>query len=298
MKCIKLVYWNGKNLGDYLSPFIISKLSGFPIKYKDYYTLGKKGQMNLVLDFMLKKVTCRKLTETLFFFEKNVLGIGSIIAWGNKRSLIWGSGFMNQNEHIRGGKIFAVRGRLTNEKIINDGYKGCNVFGDPALLLPLIVKPALEKKNDLAIIPHWKEYDYFQNKYGGQYKVLDIRTTDVEYFVKELTSCKYVLSSSLHGIILSHAYNIPALWIKHGYIDTDGFKFYDYFSVLDIPFYNGYENFDQYLKNNNWRYLFDKHIINSLPKIDISLIQKKLLDVAPFHVQDKYKYRIVHLSYK
>lgn len=289
MRSIKLVYWNGKNLGDYLSPFIIGKLSGLPIRYKNYYILGRKGQGYLILDLLLKKITWKKLTETLFFFERNVLGIGSIIAYGNKRSLIWGSGFMNQNEHIRGGKILAVRGRLTNEKIINDGYKGCNVFGDPALLLPLIVKPALEKKNDLAVIPHWKEYDYFQNKYGGQYKVLDIRTTDVEYFVQELTSCKYVLSSSLHGIILSHAYNIPALWIKHGYIDTDGFKFYDYFSSVEIPFYDGFEDFDQYLKDNCWEDLFDKYMMKSLPQTNIGLIQRKLLDVAPFRILDKYR---------
>lgn len=295
MKCIKLVYWNGKNLGDYLSPFIISELSGLPIKYKNYYTLGKRGQMNLVLDYIFKEVTWKRLTETLFFFEKNVVGIGSIITYGNKKSLIWGSGFMNQDEHIKGGKILAVRGRLTNEKIINDGYKGCDVFGDPALLLPLIVKPAKHKIYDLAIIPHWKEYDYFKNKYGERYKILDIRTKDVEHFVKELTSCKYILSTSLHGIILSHAYNIPALWIKHGYIDTDGFKFYDYFSSVDIPFYNGYENFDQYLKNADWRNLFDEHTTSSLPQIDITLIQKRLLDVAPFYVQDKY--RIAHLKH-
>lgn len=205
---------------------------------------------------------------------------------------------MNQDEHIKGGKILAVRGRLTNEKIINDGYKGCDVFGDPALLLPLIVKPAKHKIYDLAIIPHWKEYDYFKNKYGERYKILDIRTKDVEHFVKELTSCKYILSTSLHGIILSHAYNIPALWIKHGYIDTDGFKFYDYFSSVDIPFYNGYEYFDQYLKDDNWRNLFDEHTTSSLPQTDITLIQKSLLNVAPFHVQDKYKPRIAHLKYK
>jgi pyruvyltransferase len=289
MRTVKLVYWNGKNLGDYLSPFIINKLSGLPIKYKDYYILGRKGQGKIILDYILKKVTWEKLTETLFFFERNILGIGSIIAYGNKKSLIWGSGFMNQNEHIRGGKILAVRGRLTNEKIINDGYKGCNVFGDPALLLPLIVKPALEKKYDLAIIPHWKEYDYFQNKYGKQYKILDIRTTEVDSFVKELTSCQYILSTSLHGIILSHAYGIPALWIKHGYIETDGFKFYDYFSSVEIPFYDGFEEFDQYLKDGCWEDLFDKYTTKSLPRIDIRLIQRKLLNVAPFRILDKYR---------
>lgn len=289
MRSIKLVYWSGKNLGDYLSPFIVSKLSGLPVRYKKFYFLGKKGQLYLLFDFITKKIAWEKLKETLFFFEENILGVGSIISYGNKKSLIWGSGFMNNNEHIRGGKVFAVRGRLTNEKIINDGYKGCNVFGDPALLLPLIVKPAFRKKYDVAIIPHWKEYNYFKNKYGRQYKILDIRTTDVENFVEELTSCKYILSTSLHGIILSHAYNIPALWIKHGYIDTDGFKFYDYFSSVGIPSYNGFKNFNQYLDDNNWKCLFRKHTIKSLPQIDIALIQKDLLDVAPFPILDKYR---------
>ena len=68
MRTVKLVYWNGKNLGDYLSPFIINKLSGLPIKYKDYYILGRKGQGKIILDYILKKVTWKKLTETLFFF--------------------------------------------------------------------------------------------------------------------------------------------------------------------------------------------------------------------------------------
>ncbi len=289
MNSIKLVYWNGNNLGDFLSPFIVSKLSGLPIKYKNYYILGRKGQMNLILNFLFKKITWKKITETLFFFEKNILGIGSILAYGNKKSLIWGSGFMNKNEHIRGGKVFAVRGLLTNEKIINEGYIGCHVFGDPALLLPLIIKPTCIKKYNIAIIPHWKEYDFFKNKYGKKYKILDIRTTDVEYFIGELVSCKYILSTSLHGIILSHAYNIPALWIKHGNIDTDGFKFYDYFSSVDIPFYKGFEDFNKYLENNNWKCLFDKYAINSLPQTDITSIQKALLDVAPFPILDKYK---------
>lgn len=290
MRKIKLVYWNGTNLGDYLSSFIISKLSGKSIKYKGLYLLGKKGQLNLVFSYMIGKITRKQLAETLFFFEKNILGIGSIISMGNRKSIIWGSGFMNQNELFRGGKVLAVRGRLTNEKIIDSGYKGCDVLGDPALLLPLVVKPSLEKRYDLAIIPHWREYDFFYNKYGNRYKVLDIRTTGVEHFVQELTSCKYILSSSLHGLILSHAYNIPALWIKHGYIDTDGFKFYDYFSSVGIPFYEGFIDFDLYLSGNNkWMQLFDENCMKFLPNTNISLVQKQLLDVAPFKILDKYR---------
>lgn len=70
MRKIKLVYWNGTNLGDYLSPFIISKLSGKSIKYKGFYLLGKKGQLNLLFSYIIGKITRKQLTETLFFFEK------------------------------------------------------------------------------------------------------------------------------------------------------------------------------------------------------------------------------------
>lgn len=290
MKNINLIYWNGNNLGDYLSYFVINSLSGKRIRRKGFYLLGIKGQLSLLLDFICGKVGKNKVAETLFFFEKNIIGIGSIISYGNKRSLIWGSGFMSNDETFSNGKILAVRGKLTNKKIVDSGNKGCDVFGDPALLLPLIVKPCQEKKYDLAIIPHWREYDFFYNKYSNKYKVIDIRTKNVELFISELTSCKCILSSSLHGIILSHAYNIPALWIKHGYIDTDGFKFYDYFSSVEIPFYEGMTNFDLYLQDGNWSQLFDDNNLYSLPNVDLRLIQKGLLNVAPFKIIDKYRF--------
>lgn len=289
MKYIKLVYWNKLNLGDLLSPYIVNKLSGLPVKYKDFYFLGIKGQIGLLIDFLKGRRTIKEITKTLFFFEKNLLAVGSIMALGNKKSIVWGSGFMNWNESFRGGKVLAIRGKLTNDKLIAMGFRHCNAFGDPALLLPLIVSPTENKVRDVVIIPHWKEVESFKKKYGEHYKVLDIRTADIENFISELTSCRYVLSTSLHGIILSHAYGIPALWIKKGYIDTDGFKFHDYFSSVDIPFYDGIENFDSYLKEDTWKSLFTEYEKYILPYKNIRDIQKKLLSVAPFRVLSKYK---------
>lgn len=289
MKYIKLVYWNKLNLGDLLSPYIVNKLSGLPVKYKDFYFLGIKGQIGLLIDFLKGRRTIKEITKTLFFFEKNLLAVGSIMALGNKKSIVWGSGFMNWNESFRGGKVLAIRGKLTNDKLIAMGFRHCNAFGDPALLLPLIVSPTENKVRDVVIIPHWKEVESFKKKYGEHYKVLDIRTADIENFILELTSCRYVLSTSLHGIILSHAYGIPALWIKKGYIDTDGFKFHDYFSSVDIPFYDGIENFDSYLKEDTWKSLFTEYEKYILPYKNIRDIQKKLLSVAPFRVLSQYK---------
>lgn len=288
MKYIKLVYWNKLNLGDLLSPYIVNKLSGLPVKYKDFYFLGIKGQIGLLIDFLKGRRTIKEIMKTLFFFEKNLLAVGSIMALGNKKSIVWGSGFMNWNESFRGGKVLAVRGKLTNDKLIAMGFKGCNVFGDPALLLPLIVLPVKNKAIDVTIIPHWKEVEIFQKEYGEYYKVLDIRTADVETFISELTSTQYVLSTSLHGIILSHAYGIPALWIKKGYIDTDGFKFYDYFTSVDIPFYDGIEDFDSYLRKDIWKSLFTEYEEYMLPHKNIQEIQKELLRVVPFKVLNQY----------
>ena len=259
-----------------------------PVKYKDFYFLGIKGQIGLLIDFLKGRRTIKEIMKTLFFFEKNLLAVGSIMALGNKKSIVWGSGFMNWNESFRGGKVLAVRGELTNDKLIAMGFRACNVFGDPALLLPLIVSPAKNKVRDVVIIPHWKEVESFKKKYGERYNVLDIRTADIENFISELTSCRYVLSTSLHGIILSHAYGIPALWIKKGYIDTDGFKFHDYFSSVDIPFYDGIENFDSYLKEDIWKSLFTEYEEYMLPHKNIREIQKELLRVAPFKVLNQY----------
>ena len=243
----------------------------------------------MLIDFLKGRRTIKEITKTLFFFEKNLLAVGSIMALGNKKSIVWGSGFMNWNESFRGGKVLAIRGKLTNDKLIAMGFRHCNAFGDPALLLPLIVSPTENKVRDVVIIPHWKEVESFKKKYGEHYKVLDIRTADIENFISELTSCRYVLSTSLHGIILSHAYGIPALWIKKGYIDTDGFKFHDYFSSVDIPFYDGIENFDSYLKEDTWKSLFTEYEKYILPYKNIRDIQKKLLSVAPFRVLSQYK---------
>lgn len=284
MKSIKLVYWNALNLGDLLSPYIVSKLSGLPVKHKGFYFLGIRGQLDLLVGFLKGRISIKELSETLFFFERNLLAIGSIISYGNKRSIVWGSGFMNWNGQFRGGKVLAVRGKLTNEKLIKMGFKGCRVFGDPALLLPLFVPSAAHKTCDIALIPHWLEVEFFQKEYGQRYKILDIRTADVEKFVSELTSCRYVLSTSLHGIILSHAYGIPALWIKQGYIDTDGFKFYDYFSSVGIPFYDGITDFDFCLKKGNWEMLFTENKKYILPYKSIRSMQQDLIAVAPFKV--------------
>lgn len=138
-KRINLVYWNKPNFGDQLSPYIINKLSGLSIQYK-------RGSVSVrrSIKEILKYLICnnrKALKDMLFSWEHNIIGIGSVINLGNHKSHIWGSGFMNTDQTFYGGIACAVRGEYTNNKIISMGYSGCCVFGDPALLLPLVYEP-------------------------------------------------------------------------------------------------------------------------------------------------------------
>lgn len=81
----------------------------------------------------------------------------------------------------------------------------------------------------------------------------------------------------IHFFAWHHSF--PCLWYtrfmdKKGYIDTDGFKFHDYFSSVDIPFYDGIENFDSYLKEDTWKSLFTEYEKYILP-YKIYVIYKK-----------------------
>lgn len=287
MKKVNIIYWDSDNFGDVLNPVLIEELSGLPTQFKDI-TLSRKERTTILLKGLLT-FNFKKVKTTIFPWQNTMTAIGSIISWAKGNSVIWGSGFMNETDSFSGGKTLAVRGKLTDLKLKEADFAGCSIYGDPALLLPLWIKPSSEKKYKLGLIPHWKEVDYFKNKFGKDYVIIDLRTRDIHKVVQEISSCEYILSSSLHGIIVGHAYNIPSLWIKHDYIDTDGFKFHDYFSSVDIPSYNGFENLEEILQSEkSWMQLMrnneDKVGINN----SLIQIQRNLLKVAPFKLKEKY----------
>lgn len=284
---IKLVYWNAPNFGDMLSPYIIGKLSGKKVVSKSCGTgviYIIRSLIKYILYFDLKKIS-----TILFPWERNLLAIGSILGCGNKHSIIWGSGFISEKDSFNGGKILAVRGKYTNDKLLRMGLQGTPIFGDPALLIPFFVHPATKKTATIGIIPHWTETEYFFDKYDNKYKIIDLRTRDIEKTIEQITSCKYILSTSLHGLIVSHAYGIPALWIKKQTLHADDIKFKDYLSSVNIQIYEGFRNIEEILSSNqSCLDVFLQNKDKSLPNLDIRMIQEKLLSVAPFHIAQDF----------
>ena len=155
----------------------------------------------------------------------HLLAIGSVIDMCYQNSVVWGSGLMSGNKmywwrNLRKLDIRAVRGPETRRSLIENGYSCPEVYGDPAILMPLVYMPeSMEKKYEYRVIPH---HAFDQN--GKNY--LSPITQDWQQFIDELVKCRLVISSSLHGIILAEAYGIPAIMLR---TRLGTFKFEDYY---------------------------------------------------------------------
>ena len=174
---------------------------------------------------------------------KSYLVIGSTISFFPLDHVtIWGTGIINnymiKNIHGIPDKICAVRGPLTRKALLNRGYDCPEVYGDPVLLLPKFYNPNnIEKKYEYGVIPHYidKEMPGVQ-KLGTQgAHIIDVQKYSHWHdFVNEIISCKYIISSSLHGLIVSEAYGIPSVWVGFSkYINGWDFKFFDYYASIN-----------------------------------------------------------------
>ena len=178
----------------------------------------------------------------------NYLMIGSTIdQLCNSQTIIWGAGVIDGNSELPAKplKVLAVRGPLTRQYLLNNGVDVAPVYGDPALLLKYWYRPNVIKKYRLGIIPHFDDFDHpalvgFKN----DPKVLMIKMEGYKNWLEvldQICSCEYIASSSLHGLIMSEAYDIPNLWIElSGKLMGGHFKFHDFFLSMDQDRYQPY----------------------------------------------------------
>ena len=131
--------------------------------------------------------------------------------------------------------------------MLQAGIECPEVYGDPALLLPLVYNPYVEKvKGRVGFIPHYKDLKDKEiirliNEGGKDAILIKVQEySNWQDVIKQILSCEFVISSSLHGIILSDAYGVPNQWITlPRALPGGGFKFEDYYSSIGkdaIPF--------------------------------------------------------------
>lgn len=287
-KVINLRYFIAPNFGDALSPWLLKELTNYEIRDKNLILKNVKETVLFIIRCIINR-EYYKLKEIAMPWDKVVLAVGSMLKYSSHNCHVWGSGFMNYGETCSGGRIYAVRGNLSATKLKELGIITSDVLlGDPALLLPLIIPSRSSKYHKIGLIPHYKETETFIKKFKGE-KIIDLRTKNILKVIDEISQCEYILSSSLHGLIVAHSYGIPALWIcDKKPMDTDGFKFKDYFSSVGIRSYIPIDVNNISMRNDDIETLFFNKKKQALIQFSLKEIQKELLSVAPFKLNEKY----------
>jgi pyruvyltransferase len=208
-------WYSSNNFGDAMTHYLIKKISGkMPVLVNKHDVIDK------------------------------VMVTGSILNNDVVNSTVWGCGVAWSNDKIyQHKKIAAVRGFLTGKLCKQQEITFDEVYGDPALLLPRYFYPEYDKKYKIGIMPHYVDTLTVFNKLGLSrnelsemgYLIIDV-LDDVESVIRQILSCEKIISSTLHGLITSHAYRVPASWVKFtDEIGGDDFKYYDYYSTTKNP---------------------------------------------------------------
>ena len=198
---VPLVWWPvAPNFGDLLSPWLIEKMTGIPA--------GKPRPGG-----------------------PSYVSIGSVIKRALPGSLVWGTGMFGQEAETElqpDATYLAVRGPLTRARLLSHGMSCPEVYGDPALLAPLYYHPEVKKTHEIGVIVRWSERKWQKVEPGPGVRLIDFGTDKIEETIDAILSCKRVVTSSLHGLIVADAYGIPSAWLASTTPKGRDFKFHDY----------------------------------------------------------------------
>jgi len=198
------------NMGDYLGNVIVN------------WMLEKRG---LSLDDYVEK-------------KKHLFTVGSGAVKSYQNMTLWGSGVeceipnrlrrFFQKSWFRKLDIRAVRGPMSRDYLTKLGHKCPEVYGDPAILMPLIYTGQGKKKYDFSIIPQLVTEKRIREQYPDAH-IISMNTDDYKGVIDQIVQSRLIVSSSLHGVILADVYGVPSIWYRGLGPDID-FKYKDYYA--------------------------------------------------------------------
>ncbi len=203
---VPLRWWvHAVNFGDLLSPWLVAKMTGHAV------TLASRS-------------------------EPHYIAVGSVAKHARPSSIVWGSGSFGTEgaaELCAEADYRAVRGPLTRSRLQHFGAKVPAVYGDPALLAPLYYFPKVEITHEVGMVLRWSERKRAASEFGEGVKAISLETDDIEGTIRQILSCRRIVTSSLHGLIIADAYGIPSAWVASGTPKGGEFKYFDYFATVD-----------------------------------------------------------------
>lgn len=219
--------------------FSQSMLEGLPL-----FWWGEDPEINFG-DHLSLKIVERMIDGPVRYFrkrpknpEKKLLALGSVLYFANSGDVIWGSGINGKTldpavYSFSNLDVRAVRGPLTRQYLMEHFHISCpEVYGDPALLFPYLFPEFQKRANpsrEYIIIPQYYDRKLFPKDDRVVYP-----TEPWNEVIEKILDSKFVISGSLHGIIIAEAYGIPARYLRLG--DKQNlFKYRDYYEGTGRP---------------------------------------------------------------
>lgn len=231
-------------------------------------------------------------------FIKNYTFIGSILndQFITPKTEVWGSGVQDISKPLtkKPLKVHAVRGPLTRKFLLDNNIECPEVYGDPALLLPMVYNPDIEKKYKIGIVPHWrtKSLEKYNILNENGVVLIDLHNyTEWTDVIDLILSCDYIVSESLHGLIIAEAYGIPNLWVDIDLNHIYDIKFHDFFLSLKKDRETSYKLTP---KTNIYNLLSKLYCYKKGEMVDL----EKLIKSCPFKINRKFTRKKNINSYK
>lgn len=177
---------------------------------------------------LLHHVTGRRPTRADRTDTDKVVSVGSVMPVIRPGDYVWGTGTQTDRRYsARDTTFLAVRGPLTRAAI--DHAHVPEIYGDPALLLPDMYRPDVDKRHRVGILPHYMDYSTAATKHPGALNIW--MKGPWKTVVRKALSCDTLIATSLHGLVIADAYDIPVTWHASysGKIASTSLKFQDYF---------------------------------------------------------------------
>jgi pyruvyltransferase len=269
---------------------------------------------------LMHLLTGAKITHTDFDQDiPRMSAIGTILQDFSKGELdVWGTGLdvtltrsAPLSNHFAPSltgidyKIHAVRGMTTNSVLKAAGIHTNDIYGDPAILLKKMLKTYIgeQKNGKIGIVCHLSELASYDDSGipKPEIKRYQFDSDDIMLIstivkpepmailekIKQIASCSYILSTSLHGLIIADIFETPCAQISDENLTHDNYSIYDYRPIVDHRFRDYYSG----MRRSNLPIFFAPH---SQP-MNTSTI-RTFLDAAwkPLRYLDEIAEELVH----
>lgn len=184
------------------------------------YNLGD-WLSTIIVDQMLERRGLSQDTEVSR--TKHLAAVGSVLLWQHAYQdiTVWGSGLLTDGLAAPGQRlrnfvlhrlmhrvdVRSVRGPETRRMLKKIGIRCPEIYGDPGILISEFYRPQIGEVRDYNVIPHFSDKELYQNNPA----YVDIVTDDWQSTIDRICSSKLNVCGSLHALIISESYGIPAI---------------------------------------------------------------------------------------